>query len=546
MTRIDLHRVSSRVARPAALLALVVAILAPPVPAGPQSSDRSISSETSQERSPETPVTLLGPVDPASYAVGPGDLLSIRVFVTPPVVRTLHVSPEGDLLLPEGPSVHVAGSTLADAARATRESLLRFYKTDRIEVNLLTPRTFGVYVVGEVKNVGLVEASALDRASEVITRAGGLKDAVERPDAQKTLHPSRRSIRLTRASGENLPVDLGLFEATGSLVHNPTMMDGDRLYVPPRQGTATVSGAVMRSGEYEVVPGDSVATLLALAHGLSEDALPDSAYIESFDGNSRTSTRAVLDLRRTKDRHRTVRSRDVLFVRPRPQWTDRRTVLVRGEVRYPGVHAIPADSMRLTDLIRQAGGFTEDASLREAFVSRRQEDLPADPEFDRLSKLPTSEMTEDEFQYYSLKLRTQRPVVSVDFVALFERGATEYDIAVRSGDEIVVPRLQRYVTVVGEVTRPGNIPFHPNLGVEDYIERSGGYTWRASKGGTAVIRALTGEWAEKRKVDHLGPGDTIWIPRKPRRSYWKGAMTTIGVISQLATIYLVVDSAISN
>lgn len=530
-------------------MTLLLALVAACSRAGAQGDNTPVRGEATAEtgaREAKRTVTLSGPVDAATYRLGPGDVLSVRVLVTPPVVRTLTVPAQGILLLPEGPSVPVAGTTLAEAEATISSVLRRYYKTDRIELHLIGPRTFGVYVVGDVPKRGLVEASALDRVSEVIARAGGLEVMEPEQAGAEPIRPSHRAIELTRRDGTVLPVDIGLFEATGSLSHNPTVQDGDRVYVPPRQGTATVSGAVMRAGEYEVVPGDSVATLLALAHGLREDALPDSAYLESFGGMSRTSARVVLDLSKREDRARPVRTRDVLFVRPRPRWTDRRTVLVRGEVRYPGVHALPADSMRLTDVIQQAGGFTDQASLREAYVSRRQEDLPADPEFERLSKLPTTEMTEDEFQYYSLKLRTQKPVVSVDFQALFHDGAREYDIAVRPGDEIVVPRLQPYVTVVGEVTRPGNIPYEEDLGVNDYIDRSGGYTWRASKGGTAVIRALTGEWADKDNVDRLGPGDTIWVPRKPKRDYWKGAAVAIGVIAQLATIYLVIDSAVTN
>jgi hypothetical protein len=190
-----------------------------------------------------------------------------------------------------------------------------------------------------------------------------------------------------------------------------------------------------------------------------------------------------------------------------------------------------------------AGGFTELASLREAYVSRRREELPTDPEFDRLSKLPTTEMTPDEFEYYSLKLRSQQPVVSVDFVALFLHGERECDINVRAGDEINVPRIQPYVTVIGEVARPGNIPFVLSMSVDQYIERSGGYTWRASKGRVSVIRALTGEWAEKGKIKQLGPGDTIWIPRKPRRDYWKGFLSTVSLVAQLSTVYLVISTA---
>jgi polysaccharide biosynthesis/export protein len=488
--------------------------------------------------------SLEGPIDPNRYRLGPGDLLVVRIQTRPLIDRVLRLSPEGSLILPEGPSVPLAGVTLARAESTVTEVLSRYYKGPAVKLNLLELRTFGVFVVGEVANIGMVQATAVDRASEVIARAGGLKVLPETPPGvEKPTPASTRAIRLIRADGKQLPVDLGLFEATGDLVQDPPVEAGDRIYVPPMVATATVSGAVRKPGEIEIISGDSVAVAIALAHGLREDALMDSAYVESFAGSPARSIRHYLDLRRSADRRFSLNERDLLYVRPRPNWTETRSVLVTGEVRYPGTHALPADSLPLSEVIRMAGGFTDLASLREAYVARRSEELPTDPEFDRLSKLPTTEMTADEFEYYSLKLRSQKPVVSVDFVALFLHGDRTYDINVRAGDEITIPRVQPYVTVIGEVARPGNIPFDPRMSVEQYIERSGGYTWRASKGRVSVIKALTGEWAEKGKIKQLGPGDTIWIPRKPRRDYWKGFTDTIGLVAQLATIYLVINTA---
>ena len=496
---------------------------------------------------PEAPVpgrSLEGPIDPARYRLGPGDLLNVRIRLRPPIDRILRLSPEGFLILPEGASVALAGIPLARAESTVTAVLCRYYKNPEVELHLLELRTFGVFIVGEVPRPGLVEATAVDRASEVIERAGGL--TLTTPAGRPPREPSSRAILLTRTSGEVLPVDVGLFEATGALFHNPVVEAGDRIYVPPRTATVTVSGALRKTGEVEVAVGDSVATLIALAHGLREDALEDSAYLESFEGAPLRSRRHYLNLRSPADRRSPIHERDLLFVRSRSNWTQTRSVVVKGEVLYPGVHALPADSLPLTKVIQQAGGFTNLASLQEAYLLRKQDKLPPDPEFERLSKLSTSEMTPDEYEYYSLKLRTQKPVVSVDFAALFGRGERSYDVSVRPGDEINIPRVQPYVMVVGEVARPGNLPYVSELTVDQYIALAGGYTWRASKGNVSVIRALTGEWAKKGKARWLGPGDTIWIPRRPRRNYVKGALDAIGFLSQLATIYLVISNAVGK
>ncbi|MFB3908696.1 MAG: SLBB domain-containing protein [Candidatus Eisenbacteria bacterium] len=501
------------------------------------------------------PRPLEGPVDRSAYRLGPGDLLSLRVRATPPVERTLRVTPDGYLILPEGPSVHVAGLTIEQANDLLRDTMSRYYRSGEVDLHLLELRTITAYVLGEVRKPGLQQATPNDRASELVTRAEPfeigqreLEQAAAAPltslaGSAQPRRSSQRAIRLLRQDGNVLPVDLALFEATGALIHNPTVEAGDRIVVPPYVATAVVSGAVRKPGPVEVVPGDSVGTLLALAHGLDEEAMPDSAYLQSGGSRDAPRPRRLLDLRNPADRAMLVGPGDLLFVRPRVERSEGRTVRVIGEVRNPGMHALPTDSLLLTQLIADVGGFTPTAALGEAYVTRDIPEAVPDPEYDRLRQLPTGEMTPEEFQYYSMRLRTSRPVLSVDFPALFLEGDRSQDVYVRPGDLVVVPKIQPFVTVAGEVRRPGNVPFLAGEEIDRYVERSGGYTDQADKGKVTVVRALTGQWIKKGKVDRLGPGDTIWVPRKPQRDLWKSALTTLGVLSQLATIYLVIDSA---
>jgi len=489
------------------------------------------TEEQLKARSSPPDQMLEGPVDPALYHLGPGDLLDVRIGSTPPIDRVLRVAPQGTLIFPEGALVRVAGLSVAKAESVLTQDLSRYYRKPEVRLNLLELRTFGVFVIGEVVRPGMARGSAVDRASALIERVGGLK-----PTA------SNRAIMLTRSTGEVLPVDLLRFEANGALQNDPIVEAGDRIYVPPAGAMAVVSGAVRKPGTREVIAGDSVATMVGLAHGLRDDALLDSAYVESFEGTPARSTRRNLDLRDPASWRVQIHPRDLVFVRPRPNWTETRAVILTGEVQYPGTHALPADSLPLTQVIGLAGGFTRFASLGEAYISRPVEKIPPDPEFERLSKLSATDMTTDEYDYYVMKLRGRNPIVSTDFVQLFQKGDLSFDVNIHPGDQITVPREEPYVRVVGEVARPGNVPYVSNLSVDDYIAKAGGYTFRSAKARVTVIRAVTGEWERKGKADRLGPGDTIWIPQK-RHNFWKDALAGIGVVSQLATIYLVIQNA---
>jgi len=49
---------------------------------------------------------------------------------------------------------------------------------------------------------------------------------------------------------------------------------------------------------------------------------------------------------------------DEIYVKTIPNWNERETVTIKGEVKYPGVYVIQKGD-RLADVIKRAGGFTK-------------------------------------------------------------------------------------------------------------------------------------------------------------------------------------------
>ena len=60
-------------------------------------------------------------------------------------------------------------------------------------------------------------------------------------------------------------------------------------------------------------------------------------------------------------------------------------------------------------------------------------------------------------------------------------GDASADIAVQSGDEILVPRISEVVYVVGDVLEPGNYRHVEGTTVEQYINLAAGFTTTAKK-----------------------------------------------------------------
>jgi len=115
-------------------------------------------------------------------------------------------------------------------------------------------------------------------------------------------------------------------------------------------------------------------------------------------------------------------------------------------------------------------------------------------------------------------------------------GLGDKDVALRDGDELIIPKQRQEVTVIGEVQNGGSYQFLPNLQRADYIAMSGGITRKADRGRIYVVRA-DGRTAKRsssllaRNYDTaMKPGDIVVVPldteRMPRLALWQ-AVTQI-------------------
>lgn len=71
----------------------------------------------------------------------------------------------------------------------------------------------------------------------------------------------------------------------------------------------------------------------------------------------------------------------------------------------------------------------------------------------------------------------------------------------------------RPIFILGEVARPGQYPYEPDMTVIAAVSLAGGYTYRAVKGYEAVVRTGAGgtQTGLTKPQDRLAPGDVITI-----------------------------------
>jgi protein involved in polysaccharide export with SLBB domain len=355
---------------------------------------------------------------------------------------------------------------------------------------------------------------------------------------------STRNIILKHKDGTQQRVDLPKYFATREEKWNPYLREGDIIVVPrkdPAKNVIAVYGQVNTNGRFEFVEGDSLLDAIKLANGFTGRAIPERAIFSrlSDDGTSMTNrTISLANVVAGLEPNIPLQPGDRIIINGKPDLREDFNVDVGGEVNYPGTYPITRDHTRLSEVIREAGGFTEFAALENAEVVRR-------PVFGRFGSQIEREqalsmrgtVSSGDTIGYTLEagLRLQQEAVTVDFRKLFDGKDSTQDIILQREDQIYIPSRARTVYVFGQVATPGHIPLIEGRDSKYYVEKAGGFTDRANGGDLRIIKAKTKQWL--RPVDtRLEAGDNIWVPAEVDQpfSYY---MTTA---SQAATILSVV------
>lgn len=217
-------------------------------------------------------------------------------------------------------------------------------------------------------------------------------------------------------------------------------------------------------------------------------------------------------------------------------------VKVRGEVKYQGDYPIRKGDETLMEVLERAGGFTDDASLEGAVIIRMRDLGEKDKELDRLNRTEISDMSEEELTYFRARQREFRGLMAVDFRALFQDSAIENDIILQHQDSIYVPTKKDYINVIGRVNNPGRIIYQPGESFLSYIQKAGGFGFRADGDETLVIKPKGQLFLAEDENYTLEPGDNILVPQEPETKFIDVFKESLAITSQVATVLVAIVS----
>ena len=361
------------------------------------------------------------------------------------------------------------------------------------DVIIVPPYQQLVNVEGNVKRPMYYEILPNETLEDLFKFAGGF-----------TGEAYSEMVRLARQSGnenELYNVESGEFETyrlkDGDIVTVGTILDR-------YANRVELKGSVYRPGMYAISPSlSTVGQLIATAEGLTEDAYTGRALLFREGPNLQLEVISIelADLLAGLIPDIELQRNDMLVISSIHELQSRGSLTIRGQVARPGEYPY-ASNTTLEDLILQAGGLLEGASVVNINVARRIVDPESTQPTNQLAEVFT--LTIDK----SLKIGTGSNFKLEPYDLVTVRVSPGYE-------------TQQSVSIGGEVLFAGNYVLQKrNERISDLVKRAGGILDEAYIKGAYLERRLTeAEYQARQEVlriamqNQQGSSDSISLKK---------------------------------
>ncbi|HZF99422.1 MAG TPA: SLBB domain-containing protein [Chitinophagales bacterium] len=269
----------------------------------------------------------------------------------------------------------------------------------------------------------------------------------------------------------------------------------------------SVSGAVRAPGNYAFAQQMTLGQLLFFSGGLKPDANADrieiSRIMETQSNGSTQSVPVIVKVVKVDptdpllgpDASFVLEPNDLVNVRTKPIFDDQLSMLVRGEVNFPGLYTLTDKNERLSSIVSRAGGLTQWAYAENALLYREESKKgPVAMRLDKVMKKPGS----------------------------------RFDVIIKKGDELVVPLQSNIVSIGGQVKYPFsdstllvNVPYEKGKRAKHYVKKYGlGFNVFAKRNRTYVVNPghnleRTRDYGVFKIYPKVKPGATVVVPSIP-------------------------------
>lgn len=312
--------------------------------------------------------------------------------------------------------------------------------------------------------------------------------------------------------------------------------------------TLTIDGEIKKPGVYEYYNGITLKDLFFQTGGFTDAA--NTKHIEiarrvKSDSSNVSVIAEVIDISTENDlaiksNDIQLKPWDVIMVRTNPGYKSQQTIKLEGEVVLPGTYILINKTEKVSDVIKRAGGLTDQADKMGASIIRINTSKIRENAIERLHKMnkfsDSSSLVYDDINKPTVKIGLQ-----LDKILATNSDALE-DVTLLEGDIINIPKKRNVVKVNGEVMFPTEVVFKEGASLDYYISKAGGFTESARQRKIFILSANGGAARTKtilffKKYPKILAGSEIIIPRIPD-SQRKGLNTAewLAVASGMASL----------
>ena len=431
-------------------------------------------------------------------------------------------------------------------------------------------------VTGAVKRPAIYETKNNITFNQALELAGGLQvDAMGKIQIERTVPGQGRMM---------IRVSLDNNDSRNQMLEN---FDVVKIFPTKAPLNVSISGEVIKKpGTYPLLKEMILADLIVAAGGLDHPESTDlTVFITRWEYSDLKSERKIYKIRINPETLETkpafnLKRGDAVLIRHHSEYRKPMFVTIAGEVQFPGTYEFELGT-RLSEIIKQAGGYTDQAFLEGAIFTRdlliekeKAIDIRLRKDSERALLQSTvaasSSLTSPQTQLQAVnairaglnetnQIESQRSIdeeeteiatvqdinqgrVIIRLRPINELQNTVDDLELRDGDILTIPQKSNTIMVKGETLGEASIPYSKGEEADYYIDQLGGIRDSADLDDVYVIQA-SGIVIKDSGYD-IRQGDTIIVPPdlRPKESTIKEYATVVDIIFKTFTTIAILYS----
>ncbi len=469
-------------------------------------------------------------IDYNEYIVGPGDSFILDIVnLNLASEHLLIVSLTGDILIPLIGTVNVENKSLNEAIKLINEKCKSQYEDSKINIILYQSGKFKI-------NISSIYDIYSDFEITSLTRLSDLYEIFS-----KRLHKSKlndelislREIFIIR-NEDTLRCDLAKYRFDGKYDNNPYLRRNDKIIINNFKNSIMLSGLNVVPKKYQILDNQTLDEILLISGALEMTSKGDS--IQIFRNKINNDNYEILSIYEASDF--ILENDDNIVVRSTNNHNRNKYIELSGEFKFPGLYSIDIGKTTISDLLVISSGFSEDADVNRLLLFHS--DHIQMHNSNKIIPKPVDYLSMGEVSW--METQVESPLSRKSHL-MVEKQYGEYILM--PGDKLRAIPLMDYIEVIGGVKYPGRYSYNKNTSVADYINISGGYSLHSTKD---IYIIPYGSYTKEpiNKNTAIEPGDILFIPNNLEVSAWYRFKDWMVVVSQIATLVVLIQNIIAE